>query len=81
MTDPQPPPKRVLHIVQSSALFFHLQNPLFSFSHSVAAYVFFLVFPLLLTFPQSVIQFRLLEGTFYTRCDQKHLAFFFYYLL
>jgi len=77
-TDPQPFPKRVLHVVQFSASYFNSQNSLFSLSHPVAAYVFSLIFPVLLIFPQSLTQFRLLEDSFYTRCNQTQLAFFYF---
>ena len=46
-------PHPVLHTVSSRTFSFNLQYPLFSLSHAVASYVFFLVFSSLLSFPLS----------------------------
>ena len=52
---PQPFPKRFPHRVRSSASYFNFHCRLV-FSRSAAAYVFFLVFPSLLSFLLSILQ-------------------------
>jgi len=52
----------VLPFSISSILSFHE-------SHPVAVYVFFLVFPLLLSFTLCCLQQRVSEDSFYARCD------------
>ena len=42
----------------------------FSCGHPVAVYVIFLVFPSLLFFPLLFLQYHVLEGISYSRCDQ-----------
>jgi hypothetical protein len=68
-TGPQPLPKRVLHRVRSNASSFNLQYLLFSLRSS-SSFLRLLprlpVISILLTFLQS----RVLEGSFYARCDQ-----------
>ena len=49
-TGPKTPPKRVHHRLRYSVSSFYFQYSLDSLSHSVVAYVFFLVFPSLLPF-------------------------------
>ena len=53
---PQPLLERIVPTVRSRALCVSLQHPLVPQGHSVAAYVFFLVFPPLPSFPLSSIQ-------------------------
>jgi len=43
--------------------------PLVSWGHPVDAYVFFLILPSLPSFPISFLQCRVLEGSFYVKCD------------
>ena len=51
-TGPKPLPETALHTVRSCASSFNFQYPLSSpLGHSLAAYVFFLAFPSLLSFP------------------------------
>ena len=47
----------------------------FSYSHPITAYFFFLVFPSLLSFPLSFIQYRVLQVSSYTTYDQCSLPF------
>jgi len=81
MTGPQPLPKLVLHRLRSSASSFHVQHPLFSLRSSTAAYVFFLIFPSLLSFPLSFLQQSISKESFYVRCQKcSWLSFFLLYV-
>ena len=53
--------------------------PLYSFClrQLVAAYIYFLLFPSLISFPLSFLQKRLLEGSSYARCDHSSYPSFF----
>ena len=71
-TGPQPLTKRVLHTVRSSASAFNLQYSLVSLTSSITTYVFFLVFPSLLSRLLPLLQLCVLEDSSYTRCDQSN---------
>jgi hypothetical protein len=69
-TGPQPLPKPVLHTVRSSAYYSIYSILSYHSGHPIAAYVFFLVFPSPLSFPLSVLQWRVLAESSYARCYQ-----------
>jgi len=56
MKGQQPLPKRVLHTLRSNASSSHLQRHLSSLRSSTEAYLFFLIFPSLLSFPLSFLK-------------------------
>ena len=81
MTGQQPVPKRVLHRLRSNASSSHLQHPLFSLWSSIEAYLFFLIFPSLLSFPLSFLQQSISKGSCYVRCEKcSWLSFFLLYV-
>ena len=73
---PPPFPKRFPHRARSSASSFNFHCPLVS-SRSAAVYVFFLVFPSLLSFPVSILQQCALPSNSNARCYQSIQPSFF----
>ena len=51
--------------------------PSFSEDHPVAPYFLFLVSPSLISFPEYFIQYRILNGSSYARCDESSKPSFF----
>jgi len=76
MTGELPVPNPVLHRVRSSASSFNFQYPLVSFSSSSRHSVFFSVFPSLLSFLISFLQWRILEDSFHVRSDESSFSSF-----
>ena len=69
MTGQQPFPTRVLHRLRSNASSPHLHHHLFSLRSSTEAYLFFLIFPSLLSFPLSFLQQSISKGSCYVRWE------------
>jgi hypothetical protein len=68
--------KPVLQTVRSSISLTVYSIPLFPEGHTVATYVFFLVFPPLLSFIPSSRQSHVFQDSSYARCDQFSLPSF-----
>jgi hypothetical protein len=69
-TGPYPLPERFLHSVRSSASSLNFQYLLFSLRSSSSCLRLLPCFPVISILPLTFLQSRVLEGSFYARCDQ-----------